>query len=174
MFSKKQEPKKERESASAKSSAQERESAKRKKSTSPALPFLCDMSCGYTCPLVPAVDRQAFLQAGNILVHPGIRATQRLLTACFVWRGMKIVMTSWCRDYQLVQGLPAVPEGKVHKQPAYPLQATPISARRPHAWDLVGPLLASPHGHIYLLICIHRSSRWLEMRPLKNMEASHV
>jgi hypothetical protein len=63
-------------------------------------PFLCDMTCGYTCPLLPAVDRQAFFQAGHIVVHPGTRATQRLLTTCFFWRGMKIVMTSWCRDYQ--------------------------------------------------------------------------
>ncbi len=38
--------------------------------------------------------------------------------------------------------------------------------------DLVGPLPALPEGHVYLLTCIDMSTRWVEVLPLKNIEAA--
>jgi hypothetical protein len=73
-----------------------------------------------------------------------------------------------CRECQQCQ------RGKVHKQPAAPVQAIPVPARKfSHVHvDLVGPLPASSDGHVYLLTIIDRSTRWFEAVPLRNMEAS--
>jgi hypothetical protein len=38
--------------------------------------------------------------------------------------------------------------------------------------DLVGHMLASSDGHVYLLSIINRSTRWVKAVPLRNMEAS--
>jgi len=50
----------------------------------------------------------------------------------------------------------------VHKQPASPLHAIPVPARKfSHVlMDLVGPLPASSDSHVYLLTIIDRSTRW--------------
>jgi hypothetical protein len=77
-------------------------------------------------------------------------------------------LTAMCFDLQQCQ------RGKVHKQPAAPLHAIPVPARRfSHVHvDLVGPLTASSEGHVHLLTVIDRSIRWVEAVPLRNMEAS--
>jgi transposase InsO family protein len=67
-----------------------------------------------------------------------------------------------------------MPAGKVHKQPAAPLHAIPITACKfslVHV-NLVGPLPASSDGHVYLLTIMDRSTRWEVAIPLRNMDAS--
>jgi hypothetical protein len=130
--------------------------------------LLCDVARGITRPLVPLEDRPAVFHAIHNVAPPGICATKRMLTTCFVWKGVGKDMAAMCRASQQCQ------RGKVHKQPAAPVQAIPVSARRfsrVHV-DLVGPLLASSEGHVYLLTIIDRSTRWFEAVPLRNMEAS--
>jgi hypothetical protein len=75
-----------------------------------------------------------------------------------------------------VPRLPAVCQrGKDHKQPAAPLHANPVPARRfshmVHV-DRVVPLTASSEGHVYLLTAIDRPTRRVEALPLRNIEAS--
>jgi hypothetical protein len=91
-----------------------------------------------------------------------------MLTARFVWKGVGKDVSAMCRACQMCQ------RGKVHKQPAAPVQAIPVPARKfSHVHvDLVGPLPASSEGHVYLLTIIDRSTRWFEAVPLRNMEAS--
>ena len=62
------------------------------------------------------------------LVHPGIRATRRLVAACFVWRGMATDVGRWCRVQHL-------PESEDHYPaictcPKYPSSSPQI---HPHA-----------------------------------------
>jgi hypothetical protein len=130
--------------------------------------LLCDVARGITRPLVPLEDRPAVFHAIHNVAHPGIRATKRMLSARFVWKGVGKDMAAMCRACQQCQ------RGKVHKQPAAPVQAIPVPARKfSHVHvDLVGPLPASLEGHVYLLTIIDRSTRWFEAVPLRNMEAS--
>ncbi len=79
------------------------------------------------------------------VAHPGIRATRRMLSARFVWKGVGKDVAAMCRPCQQCQ------RGKVHKQPTAPVQAIPVPARKfSHVHvDLVGPLPASSEGHVY-------------------------
>jgi transposase InsO family protein len=130
--------------------------------------LLCYVARGISRPLVPLVDRAAMLHAIHNVVHLGRCATTRMISASFVWKGVGRDVAAMCRDCQQCQ------RGKVHKQPAAPLQAIPVPARKfSHVHvDLVGPLPASSDGHVYLLTIINRSTRWFEAVPLRNMEAS--
>jgi transposase InsO family protein len=130
--------------------------------------LLCDVARGITRPLVPLADRPAVFHAIHNVAHPGIRATKRMGTARFGWKGVGRDVAAMCRECQQCK------RGKVHKQPAAPLQAIPVPARKfSHVHlDLVGPLPASSDGHLYLLTIIDRSTRWFEAVPLQNMEAS--
>jgi hypothetical protein len=71
--------------------------------------LLCDVVCGITRPLVPLEDRPAVFHAIHNVAHPGIRATKRMLTAHFVWKGVGKDVAAMCRACQQCQ------RGKVHK-----------------------------------------------------------
>jgi hypothetical protein len=70
--------------------------------------LLCDVSRGATRPVVPSCDRQAVFQAIHGVAHPGIRASRRLISACFVWHGLARDVGKWCHG-AMVPGLPNVP-----------------------------------------------------------------
>jgi hypothetical protein len=50
--------------------------------------LLCYVSRGTVRPLIPIEDRRAVFWAVHSLAHPGIRASRRLMSSRFVWRGM--------------------------------------------------------------------------------------
>ncbi len=82
--------------------------------------LLCDVARGITRPLVPLEDRPAVFHAIHNVAHPGIRATKCMLSAHFVWKGVgkDVAAMYWaCQQCQ---------RGKVHKQPAAPVQAITV------------------------------------------------
>jgi transposase InsO family protein len=129
--------------------------------------LLCDWSTGIPRPLVPACSRKAVFTAIHGLAHPGIRATLRLVVARMVWRDMKADVGRWCRDCQHCA------RGKVTAQAAAAVQPIHIPQQRfSHIHvDLVGLLPVSAAGYTYLFMMIDRSSRWLEVVPLKTMDS---
>ena len=57
--------------------------------------LLCDVSKGVPRPLVPSTLRKEVFQVLHSLAHPGIRATQRLIVARFVWPHVNTDVRNW-------------------------------------------------------------------------------
>ena len=65
--------------------------------------LLCDMSSGRQRPLVPATWQRQVFNSLHSLAHPGIRASRRLISTRFVWKGLAADVGQWCRECLLCQ-----------------------------------------------------------------------
>ena len=60
--------------------------------------IFCDISTGSLCPLVPLqLRRKLFIQLHSIS-HPGVRASKRLISSRFVWKGMSRDVGLWAKS----------------------------------------------------------------------------
>jgi len=128
-----------------------------------------DISTGQPRILVPDSLRQEVIEQVHGLHHPGARATRRLLSRSFVWKGMAKEANHFVRSCHRCN------TSKVTSHLRPPPGEIDMPSRRfstVHA-DLVGPLPMS-RGARYLLTCIDRHSRWIEACPLENIEAQTV
>ena len=100
------------------------------------------MSIGVLRPLVPAQQCKAVFDAIHSLSHPGIKASQQLLSSRFVWSGLARDVASWCRDCQFCA------RGKVTRQEKMAVEAiTILPARFWHVnASLVGPVPTAKDG----------------------------
>ncbi|GFU94911.1 hypothetical protein TNCV_4685501 [Trichonephila clavipes] len=100
------------------------------------------------------------------LSRPGIRATKRLIQDHFVWPSMLKDIAKWTRCCILCQ------RSKVQRHTVSPIQPfAPTVERFQHVHiDLVGPFPPSD-GFTFLLTCIDRYTRWLEVIPVSDISA---
>ena len=83
-------------------------------------PLYCDISTGTQCPLVPREWRRTVFNSLHSLSHPGIRATQKLITAQFVWPGVNADVRRWTRACVQCQ------RAKIQRHSVAPLSSFPF------------------------------------------------
>ena len=128
--------------------------------------LLCDTSTGRARPIVPANWRRQVFDLSHGLSHPSIRATRKLVSTKFVWRGLQKQIGYWTKQCLACQ------TSKVQSHIKAPLQKFDTPLRRfDHIHvDLVGPLPPS-NGYTHLFTVIDRFSRWPEAIPLNSTTA---
>jgi Integrase zinc binding domain/Integrase core domain len=124
------------------------------------------VSTGTFRPLVPLPHRRQVFDHLHRPAHPGLRATRRIISSRYVWRGLVRDVMSWARECFECQ------KGKVHRHvQLWPVHMMVPERRFSHIHvDLLGPLPAS-EGTTYVFTVIDRNTRLFEALPLSDVFA---
>lgn len=128
-----------------------------------------DVSTDTARPYLPEKHRYPLFRQLHDLSHPGIRASQHMMTTRFIWSGINKDVRHWTRTCIKCQA------SKVTRHTHSPTATfKPVSSRFEHVHvDIVGPLPYS-NGFRYILTCVDRFSRWPEAAPLTDITTDSV
>ena len=127
----------------------------------------CDVLGDTVRPYAPKPLRRVFNSLDG-LSHPGIRATQNLVTTRFVWTSINKDHRNWSRQCIPCQ---RCKDTRQVFSPTETFEALVGHFEHIHI-DIV--VMQYSQGYRYCLTCIDLFSRWLETIPIADMEASTV
>lgn len=139
------------------------------KMSSSEIEIICDTTNNRVRPYVPRTMQQQIFRQLHELAHPGVKATQKIISSRFVWQNMSRNIAEWSRNCLTCQ------QTKIHRHTKTALAVFNGSSERFRHInvDIVGPMTTS-RGFSYCLTCVDRFSRWLEVLPMVDMRAETV
>jgi hypothetical protein len=123
-----------------------------------------DCSTGVFQPVVPVQMRRRIFNVLNMVSHPDVCATRRIVASRFLWPGLAADVNTWARECQ---------SSKITKHVHLKPEHIHVPERRfVHVHIDIGGPFPQSDGFTHVLTMIDRSSRWLEAKPLKSTSAA--
>ena len=128
----------------------------------------CDIATGIPPPFVPKSLRYNIFQSLHGPFHPGIRATQKLVTTRFVWSSINKNCRTWTRQCIQCQ------RNKVTRHVSSPVGTSNTLAGRFEHIHVDITAMQYSLGYRYYLMCVDLFSRWPDAILIVHMEVTTI
>lgn len=137
----------------------------------------CDRSTHYPRPYIPRSLRSSIFKSLHDLAHPGMKTSVTLVKSRYFWPDMDRNIRQFVRECLNCQ------QSKIHRHTKSETSSFCLPSERFQTVhiDIVGPLVPSKQHqesyfspYRYLLTCIDRATRWIEVAPLVDITAASI